>query len=111
MLIYCFGLKTFSINAFQGQYPNVAVRIITTPINPRIHPEIPEIRKAKTVRTTPMADRKISSPLPTFFVLIQDPISPPLITNAIGIKLSHFLSRNWVLNSFPAYITTFWVKG
>jgi hypothetical protein len=30
-------LKTFSMNPFQGQYPNRAVRMIITPTNPAIH--------------------------------------------------------------------------
>jgi hypothetical protein len=67
-------LKTFSINPFQGQYPNIAVRIIATPTNPRTHRENPEIRKAKIIKTTPMINRKIPSPLPTFLTLTKDSI-------------------------------------
>jgi len=48
-----FLLKTFSVNPFQGQYPNMAVGIIATPISPRIHPETPEIRKAKAIKIPP----------------------------------------------------------
>jgi hypothetical protein len=72
-------LKTFSINPFQGQYPNIAVRIITTPINPRIHRKNPEIKIAKIIKMTPMTDRKIASPLPTFFVFGIRPIFPPSV--------------------------------
>jgi hypothetical protein len=67
-------LKTFSINPFQGQYPNRAVRITTTPTNPRTHRKTPEIRKVRIIKITPMTDRKIASPLPTFFVLAPVPI-------------------------------------
>jgi hypothetical protein len=70
-------LKTFSINPFQGQYPNTAVRIITTPINPRIHRRNPETKIAEISKITPRADRKIASPLPTFFILVIDSIFPP----------------------------------
>jgi len=63
-------LKTFSINPFQGQYPNMAVRITTSPIGPRIHRETPEVKKAMIISTTPMIKRKIPSPFPIFFVFI-----------------------------------------
>jgi hypothetical protein len=63
-------LKTFSKNPFQGQNPNIAVRINTTPINPAIQREIPSMEKAKTIKMIPMIERKIASALPTFFVLI-----------------------------------------
>jgi hypothetical protein len=59
-------LKTFSINPFQGQYPNMAVRITTTPINPRIQRKTPEMKKARIISMTPVIKRKIPSPLPTF---------------------------------------------
>jgi hypothetical protein len=63
-------LKTFSINPFQGQYPNMAVRITTTPTNPRTHRKTPEMKKAKIINITPMIDRKTPSPLPTFFTFM-----------------------------------------
>jgi hypothetical protein len=67
-------LKTFSINPFQGQYPNIAVRINTTPINPTTQRKIPSMKKAKIIKMTPMIERKIASALPTFFVLTTDSI-------------------------------------
>jgi hypothetical protein len=70
-------LKTFSTNPFQGQYPNVAVRIITTPINPRIQRSIPEVEIAEIMRITPRTYRKIVSPLATFFVLVIGSIFSP----------------------------------
>jgi len=60
-------LKTFSINPFQGQYPNMAVRITTSPIGPRIHRKTPEMKKARVINIIPMIKRKIPSPFPTFF--------------------------------------------
>jgi hypothetical protein len=68
-----FLLKTFSVNPFQGQYPNIAVGITATPMNPSIHPEIPEIKKAKAIKTAPMTNRKILSPVPTFIILTTNP--------------------------------------
>jgi hypothetical protein len=67
-------LKTFSINPFQGQYPNRAVRINTIPINPTTQRKIPSMKKAKIIKMTPMIERKIVSALPTFFVLTTDSI-------------------------------------
>ncbi len=61
-------LKTFSTNPFQGQYPNMAVRITTSPIGPRIHRKTPEMKKAMIINTTPMVKRKTPSPFSTFFV-------------------------------------------
>jgi hypothetical protein len=73
-----FLLKTFSINPFQGQYPNIAVRINPTPINPIIHRKIPEMKKTRSIDKTPMIKRKILSPFPTFVILIRNPILPSL---------------------------------
>jgi hypothetical protein len=70
-------LKTFSINPFQGQYPNIAVKITTTPINPRIQRSIPEVEIAEIIKITPRTYRKIVSPLATFFVLVINSIFPP----------------------------------
>jgi hypothetical protein len=64
-----FLLKTFSIIPFQGQNPNIAVRINITPINPAIQREIPSTEKAKTIKMTPMIERKMASTVPTFFGL------------------------------------------
>jgi hypothetical protein len=61
-------LKTFSTNPFQGQYPNMAVRITISPIGPRIHRETPELKKAMIINIIPMTNRNIPSPFPTFFV-------------------------------------------
>jgi len=71
-------LKTFSIKPFQGQYPNIVVRISATPISPRTHRKPPEMKKAETIKMIPMTDRKIASPLPTFFILPNDSIPAPL---------------------------------
>jgi hypothetical protein len=71
-------LKTFSINPFQGQYPNIVVRISATPISPRTHRKPPEMKKAETIKMIPMTDRKIASPLPPFFILTNDSIPAPL---------------------------------
>jgi len=60
-------LKTFSIIPFQGQYPNMAVRINTTPINPEIHRNTPDMKKARIINITPMIKRKTPSPFPIFF--------------------------------------------
>jgi hypothetical protein len=60
-------LKTFSMNPFQGQYPNMAVRIVATPMNPKIHRKTPEMKKARIINIVPMIKRKIPSPFPTFF--------------------------------------------
>jgi len=60
-------LKTFSMNPFQGQYPNMAVRITITPTNPRIHRKTPEMKKATMINITPMIKRKTPSPFPIFF--------------------------------------------
>jgi len=60
-------LKTFSMNPFQGQYPNTAVRITTSPTNPRTQRKTPEVKKAITINIAPMIIRKIPSPFPTFF--------------------------------------------
>jgi len=82
-LIFCHGLranylhyllKTFSINPFQGQYPNMPVRINATPINPITQRKIPSIEKAKMIKMIPMIYRKIASALLTFFVLTTDSI-------------------------------------
>jgi hypothetical protein len=67
-------LKTFSIKPFQGQYSNIVVRISATPISPKAHRKNPEMKKAKIIKTIPMADRKIPSPLPTFFILVNNSI-------------------------------------
>jgi hypothetical protein len=67
-------LKTFSVNPFQGQYPNIAVRIIATPISPSISPENPEKRKAEAIKIPATTNRKTLSPLPTFIILIANPI-------------------------------------
>jgi len=61
-------LKTFSINPFQGQYPNILVRISATPITPRPHRKTPEMKKPKIIKLIPITDRKAASPLPTFFI-------------------------------------------
>jgi len=92
-----FLLKTFSINPFQGQYPNIAVRIITTPTNPRTHRKTPEMKKAKIIKITPMTDRKIASPLPTFFIFATGSMFPslfqvPLIKNSIPFSEMGFNS-------------------
>jgi hypothetical protein len=71
-------LKTFSINPFQGQYPNILVRIHATPIIPRTQRKPPGVKKAKIIKRIPMTDRKIPSPLPTFLILTNDSISSPL---------------------------------
>jgi hypothetical protein len=63
-------LKTFSMNPFQGQYPNMAVRITTTPTHPRIHRKTPEMKKTRMINMTPMINRKIPSPFPTFFTFM-----------------------------------------
>ena len=60
-------LKTFSIDAFQGQYPNMAVRMTTSPIGPRIHRKTPEVKKAMVINIIPIIKRIIPSPFPTFF--------------------------------------------
>jgi len=42
--IFCpYLLKTFSINPFQGQYPNTPVRMNAMPINPMTQRKIPSI--------------------------------------------------------------------
>jgi hypothetical protein len=63
-------LKTFSMNPFQGQYPNMAVSITTTPANPTIHLKTPEMKKARMINRTPKINRKIPSPFPIFFTFI-----------------------------------------
>jgi hypothetical protein len=68
-------LKTFSTNPFQGQYPNMAVRITTSPIGPRIHRETPEVKKELIINTIPTIKRKIPSPFPHFS--FSQPVSPP----------------------------------
>jgi hypothetical protein len=47
-------LKTFSIYRFQGQYPDAAVRINATPINPNTQRKIPSMKKAKVIKMTPV---------------------------------------------------------
>ena len=64
-----FLLKTFSISPFQGQYPNIAVRINTTPISPTTQHKTPSMEKAKIIKMIPMIERKIASAPLTFFVL------------------------------------------
>jgi hypothetical protein len=71
-------LKTFSIKPFQGQYPNILVRINATPIIPRIHRKPPGMKKEKIIKIIPMTERKIPSPLPTFLIFKNDPISSSL---------------------------------
>jgi hypothetical protein len=71
-------LKTFSMNPFQGQYPNRLVRINATPINPRTHRKPPGVKKAIIIKMIPMTDRKIPSPLPTFLIFTNDSISSSL---------------------------------
>jgi hypothetical protein len=78
-------LKTFSMNPFQGQYPNMAVRITTTPTNPRIHRKTPEMKKATMINITPMIDRTTPSPLPTFFTFMADFSS----LNSSALKETH----------------------
>jgi hypothetical protein len=46
----------------------MAVRIIITPINPRIQRKTPEMKKPRMINRTPMTKRKIPSPFPTFFI-------------------------------------------
>jgi hypothetical protein len=70
-------LKTFSINPFHGQYPNVLVRISPTPITPKTHRKPPEKKKAKIIRMTPITNREIASPLPTFLLGTNDSIFSP----------------------------------
>jgi len=86
-------LKTFSINPFQGQYPNMAVRTTTTPTNPRIHGKNPEMKKARIIKITPMINRKTPSPLPTFFTFTAGFTS--LNSSSIN-KKPHSLFRNGV---------------
>jgi hypothetical protein len=71
-------LKTFSINPFQGQYPNILVRINATPMIPGTQRKPPGMKKEKTIKIIPMADRKIPSPLPTFLIFANDSISSSL---------------------------------
>jgi hypothetical protein len=52
----------------------MAVGMIATPMSPNIKPVNPEIRKAKAIKKTPMMNRKILSPLPTFIILTTNPI-------------------------------------
>jgi hypothetical protein len=74
------------MNPFQGQYPNIAVRITTTPTNPRIHRRNPETKIAEISKITPRMDRKSASPLPTFFVFVMDSIFASVISSAIDEK-------------------------
>jgi hypothetical protein len=62
--------KTFSITPFQGQYPNRAVRMTTTPADPITHRKNPEVKKEKAINIPPMMIRKILSPFPTFFIFM-----------------------------------------
>jgi hypothetical protein len=55
----------------------MAVSINTTPINPEIQRNTPDMKKARIVRTTPEIRRKIVSPLPIFFALLIGSIFPP----------------------------------
>jgi hypothetical protein len=67
-------LKTFSINPFQSQCPNMLVRISATPISPRTHRKPAEMKKAETIKMIPMTDRKIASPLAIFFIITVGPL-------------------------------------
>jgi hypothetical protein len=80
------------MNPFQGQYPNMAVRITTTPTNPRIHRKTPEMKKARIINITPMINRKTPSPFPTFFTFTAG--FPFLNSSAIN-KKTPFPSQKW----------------
>jgi hypothetical protein len=62
-------LKTFSINPFHGQYPNIAVTINATPMNPIIQLGIPWMKKVNSTKMAPMTMRKIASFVATLLVL------------------------------------------
>jgi len=84
------------MNPFHGQYPNMAVRITTTPTNPRIHRETPEMKKARIINITPTINRKTPSPLSTFFTFTAGFSS----LNSGGInKKNPFPSQKWGLDS------------
>jgi hypothetical protein len=97
-----FLLKTFSINTFQGQYPNMAVRINSTPTDPSSHRKTPEMKKARIINTTPMINRKTPSPFPTFFTFTAGfSLSN---SSAINKTKTPFLSQKWSLNSSSNHI-------
>jgi hypothetical protein len=80
-------LKTFSINPFQGQYPNMAVRMTTSPMGPRIHRETPEVKKAAMINIIPAVNLKIPSPFPIFLVFTADfPSSNSRGTDRFGAR-------------------------
>jgi len=50
LIIYFFSLpKTFSMNPFHGQYPNIAIRINATVTNPTTQRKIPSVKEAKSL--------------------------------------------------------------
>jgi hypothetical protein len=71
-------LKTFSMNLFQGQCLNIAVRMNTTPINPTTQCKAPSMKKVQMIKTTPIMNRKTASDVVTFFVLIVGSMFPSL---------------------------------
>ena len=93
-------LKTFSINPFQGQYPNRAVIMNTTPIIPTTHRKIPSMEKAKMTKMTPMIERKIASILPTFFVLIMGSIQFPPVLPIFLTLPADLMHRSGLLSRF-----------
>jgi hypothetical protein len=70
-------LKTFSMNAFQGQYLKRAEITRIAPIKPTISQKIPETKKERTIRMLPKMERMIDSCFPTFFVLTTGSTSSP----------------------------------
>jgi hypothetical protein len=69
------------------------VRITTTPTNPRIHGKTPEMKKARIINITPMINRKIPSPFPTFFTFTADSSS---LNPSVMNKKTHSFLRNGV---------------
>jgi hypothetical protein len=86
----------------------MAVRITPTPINPKTHRKNPEMKKARIINIIPMINRKIPSPLLTFFNFMID--LPPLNSMTVN-KNPHFLFRSGVLNLSPDHLPTQSLRG
>jgi hypothetical protein len=65
----------------------MAVRITTSPIDPRIHPKTPEMEKALIINTIPAIKRKITSPFSTFFVFTAGFPSCTLNSNCLHLRV------------------------
>jgi hypothetical protein len=90
-------LKTFSMNPFQGQHPNMPVRTNAPPVTPEIHRKTPEMKKAKTINITPVINRGIPFPFLTFFILAAGVLS---LNSSATDKKSPFPFQKWIQGLF-----------